>query len=345
MAGAIARPTYGVLAALTLFGGLANAAVEPEVYGFVDLPLAQCDVGSATGEAQGEVLERQVQIGNSQKPMLDEFMALSKKSTATGNEPMYSGLSQQDNVRASELSQKMKENNFLESVEDAYGRDLSVLSRVFEDVDAEYKTGQVPKFDDADPKSEANLIYGYALALRQKYGVADVDPKPTPDQSRCSVDLALWRRLAEPIAQMDRIAQPLAMMKAKIEALRAKYGVATLATLDARAMSAADLADYEAMHSQFDSMNRVVTFIRDVEDLRLILRASGIRRQAYIHDLLVAGTDIKIGATLDGRIASAEFDQDTITALRFQDMLSSMFPSDMEKMNARLAGTLAGSAH
>ena len=328
---AFAAALFGLL----VRGATAKAASDPDLAGFVDLPLPGCSVMDATGEAAGDALGRAAEIGLKEKPLLEEFEALSKKSTATENQPMYIGLSVKDNIRATEIGDQLKRDQFLLGVEDAYERDLTIASRAFVDIESEYKIGTPPAFDASNPQSETNLIYGLALAMREKFGAwPPPEPKPAADQSRCSVDLALWRRELEPLQRLNDFARSWSGFQSRLDSLHATYGAGKL---DPTVMSSQDRAIYEQDRATVASITRTATFLRDLEDLRLLVKASGLRRQSYIHDLLVSSTDADIGGTLKSRKDKGDFDKDTLNALGFQDVLTSTFPTEMEKSMAAAA--------
>jgi hypothetical protein len=337
------RSLAAVLAASVLAtSGVVHAQSEPGIYGYVDSAVSKCSVDGALGQAGYEALNRQVEVDKKERPLLEEFEALNEKSTSTGNQPMYLGLGLKDNIRGTELSAQMKRDQLLGMVEDAYERDMRVASLIFADVEVEYRSGLPPEPDRSDPKSEHNLVYVLALAMRQAYDITSTDPKATPDQSRCSVDLALWLREAEPLQELSRSDHDMSEMKSRLDLLHAKYGAATL---DPMIMSPEDRATYENDRAEVVAVQRVATFLRDIENLRLLVRASGLRREAYMHDLLVSGTDPDMGATMKARLDQGEFDKDTRSALGFQDQLSSLFPSDLERSMATLAKSVPPQPH
>lgn len=320
---AFATALFGLLA----YAVPAEAGADPDLVGFVDLPLPKCSTMAATGQAAFDGLARTAEIGAKEKPLLREFGALNKKSTATGNHPMYIGLSARDNTRAVDISRQIKRQQFLLSVEDAYERDMLIVSRMFVDVEGESETGTPPSFDASKPNSDANQVYGLALAMRKKFGAAP-DPKPTANLSRCSVDLALWQRESEPLQRLNDVARSISGIQSRLASLHATYGSGML---DPTIMSPQDRATYEQDRDVVASIAKAATFVRDLEDLRLLVKASGLRRQSYIHDLLVSSTDIDIGGTLRVQKNRGDFDNDKLNALGFQDLLSSMFPTWIER--------------
>jgi hypothetical protein len=332
------RSVAGVLAAIMMVTGQAHAqaySADPSVV--PDVKLADCTPRAALSYAMLGAIKRQAALADPSLKMLNEFEALNNKSTAKDNEPIYKGLSKEDVIRATQLTDKIAHLNGLNYTDSNYERDMRIINLMFSDALNEYVTGRPPEVDLKTPKSEADLAYLTLLAMRENMDGGKDDPIPTRDQSVCSVDLAFASAVAEPVAKYLKMAAEIGPVQADSERLNAKYGEKPDPTM----MSPADAETYGSVQAFLVKANRTKHYMQDLENLRMLATASAIRRESYITDLTAGDTNVDFGGTLKKRNAAGEFTPSMVKALDVQDALNSMFPTEERKAREALAASLA----
>lgn len=284
--------------------------------------LADCTPKAAISYAEFEAIKRKGALADPILKLLTEFEALNNKSTSKGDEPMWKGLSAPDAIRAAEVSAKVAQMYGLTYSDSAYVRDLRVINMMLADAVTEYSTTEAPVFDDT--KADEKMAYTVLLAMREGLDGGKDDPVPTANQTVCSVDLAFYKAAAAPMAKYNSFGAQSPPMQAITDRLKAKYGD----KMDPVNMSPADADDYSTVRNFVASANRTRAYIGDLENLRMIVAASAIRRETHITDQMAGGTDVDFGATLKKRADNGEFNASMTKALFVQDKIAELFPTD-----------------
>jgi len=263
------------------------------------LPMAQCTIGRAHAALFMEASYNGARLAEQQMKVLDEWKAIIAKGK--DGRPMIETLSKEDMQKWGQLEQRLNAGMLLELIDSRRERDLDVMVQQVKLADTEYRWGTTPREGSVDEKP-----YLFLVTMRVLWnGHHDFEP---PKESPCSFDYALAKLQVEPSEKVNALDRQVEAANAWAKQMLAKYKVTALDQAKLSKDDAATLKKYRA--EVFEPGFRAAKHVEDLENLRLMAKASDIIYDADRKDAAIAAGDANvIGTTIQRRFDAGEFDE------------------------------------
>jgi len=304
-----------------------------------DLSLERCEFREVIARMQYESIEKAAAIAEQSLPVLKQLEQINVKAKIPGK-PLQDQLDPQDIAKFTELSQRLQTTQIAQLMESRRQRDLMVIEKMVMLADREYRWQDHPSEKDPD-----YLIYASIQLLRFTVKKDDITVPAAPI---CSLEFALHSIENEPIGKINASKDQLDSATISLKSILAKY---RMDKLDRSRLSKADLEKVNELQNKvFKPLERQSTFIKDLEHIKLMARASEIMYEANKQDIAFGGGDVNaIGKTLQRRSKNNEFDEDTQIAIGLWTKINEKIPSEvvqewseaskqLEKIDARKKG-------
>jgi len=283
-----------------------------------DLPLERCELREVIARTQFASEEKAAAIAEQSLPLLNQLLQINSKATIS-NKPIKDQLSTEDIAKFTELNQRLKTTQLAQLMESRRQRDLMVIEKMVMVADREYRWQDYPKEKDPDSTISAAI---QLLRLTIK------DNKISrPTSSACTLEYALHALENEAIAKLNAGSARLDSAMKEFKSILAKY---RLDKLDRSRLSKIDLEKVnELFNGVISPMQRHGEFIKDIEHIKLMARASEITYESNIQDIAFSGGDIEaIGKTIQRRNKNNEFNESTQIALGLWTKINEVIPSE-----------------
>ena len=283
------------------------------------IPMAQCDLARAHATLAMEASYNGARIAEQQMKVLEQLRVLNDKAK-DNEQPLGDQLSKSDIEKFGKLTQQLSAGQLVQLIDSKRERDLNVLVQQVKLADAEYRWGATPAEGSAE-----YTPYVFLLALRIMWHDknAFVEPAPTP----CSLDYALAKLQEEPTAKLNTMDPQIQRAAAWINQVRAKYNIKQ--QLDESKLSKGELATLQKYRAEvLDPGNRAANYARDLDNLRVMARASEVLYDSDRKDATIAAGDASvIGTTIQRRGDAGEFDDQMKQALGVWRKLNEQIPA------------------
>ncbi|MEM5537541.1 hypothetical protein WNY58_14220 [Neptuniibacter pectenicola] len=284
-----------------------------------DLSLGRCELREVIARKQFESTDRAAAIAEQTLPLLKELEVINSKGTVP-NKPIKDQLSADDIGKFAELSQRLKSAQISQLMESRRERDLKVMERMVMIADRDYRWQEQPEEKDPD-----FIIYSAIQLLR--FTVKDVNIN-APTSSMCTLEYALHSLETEAIDKLNSGNAQLETAIKQFRSILAKYG---MEKLDRSRLSKKELETVnDLMNGVIRPMQRHGDFIKDIENIKLMARASDITYESNKQDIAFSGGDISaIGATIQRRNKNNEFTENMQIALGLWIKINEKIPADI----------------
>jgi hypothetical protein len=309
--------------------------VEVPCTGAADLSVEHCEFRHVIARMQFESVEKAAAIAEQALPVLKQLEQITNKATHP-DKPIKDQLSTEDIVKFTELRERLKTTQIAQLMESRRQRDLMVIEKMTMIADREYRWNDHPAESDPD-----FIIYSALQLLRFTVKQDDIT---VPTVQSCTLDYALHLIENEAIEKLNSI-KGLDSAISSIKSILAKYG---MEKLDRSRLSKADLEKINELENNIlNPAERHRSFIKDLENIKLMARASEIMYEANKQDIAFGGGDLDaIGKTIQRKSKNKEFDEDIQLAIGFWTMINKKIPSQIvqdwgelekqpEKLNTR----------
>lgn len=283
-----------------------------------DLPLGRCELREVIARMQFESVEKAAAIAEQTLPILKQLEHINSKATIPGK-PIRDQLSPEDIGKFTESSQRLKTTQLAQLMESRRQRDLMVIEKMVMVADREYRWQDYPKEKDPD-----STIYAAIQLLRLTIKDNNISAPVSP---ACTLEYALHALENEAITKLNAGSARLDWAIKEFKSILAEY---RMEKLDKSRLSKADLEKVnELINGVINPMQRHGEFIKDIEHIKLMARASEITYESNIQDVAFSGGDIEaIGKTIQRRNKNNEFNESTQIALGLWVKINEMIPSE-----------------
>ncbi len=282
------------------------------------LTAEHCELREVIARMQFESIEKAAAIAEQVLPVIKHLEELTNKAKKP-DIPIKDQLSSEDIIKFTELSERIKTTNLAQLMESRRQRDLTVIEKMTMIADREYRWNDHPAENDPD-----FIVYSALQLLRFTVKKNDIT---VPAVQSCTLDYALHLVENEGIEKLNAI-KGLDSVVSSIKAILAKYG---MEKIDRSRLSKADLEKINELETNIlNPAERLRSFIKDVEDIKLMSRASEIMYEANKQDIAFGGGDIDaIGKTIQRKSKNKEYDDDVILAIGLWTMINEKMPSQI----------------
>lgn len=286
-----------------------------------DLSLERCELREVIARKQYESIDKAAAIAEQTSPLLKQLLAINSKATIP-NKPIKDQLSADDIGEFSELSQRLKSAQISQLMESRRERDLKVIERMVMISDRDYRWQEQPEEKDPD-----FIVYSALQLLRFTNKDSNIT---TPASPVCTLEYALHSLETEAIDKLNNGNTRLEAAIKQFKSILAKYG---MEKLDRSRLSKKDLDTVnELINGVISPMQRHGDFIKDIENIKLMARASDIAYESNKQDIAFSGGDISaIGATIQRRNKSNEFTENMQIAMGLWAKIYEKIPADIIK--------------
>ena len=254
-------------------------------------PVDRCDLATVGMQVHAADIEVRARLASTQIENLNEIKKLSNKATRPGIS-VGAQLSTEDNVLFDQARQRLITSQMRGVIESRRARDADVILGMVEVADKNYR------YQSEVPEGHSDFLYQESLNLLR--GAEAISPRNPdirdPVDRSCSFDLALYQVEREGI---DRILQTdLSSVTELLHGFQAKYG---MTKIDRARLSDSDKARYDdVMQRLVRPYERVVRFVGDLENIRILAKASELIYESDKADLDLAAGDVsKVGKSID----------------------------------------------
>ncbi len=284
-----------------------------------DLALDHCELREVISRKQFDSIGKAAAIAEQALPLLEGLDVINSKATVP-NKPIKDQLSTDDISKFSELSQRLKSAQISQLMESRRERDLKVIEKMVMIADRDYRWQKQPKEKDPD-----FIIYSAIQLLRFTIKKNNIT---VPSSAVCTLEYALHSLETEAIDRLNSRNAQLESAIRQFKSILAKYG---MEKLDRTRLSTKDL---EAVNNLINDVIRPIqrhrNFIRDIENIKLMARASDITYESNKQDIAFSGGDISaIGATIQRRNKNNEFSENMQVALGLWVKINEKIPADI----------------
>lgn len=288
------------------------------VIGADDVSPDNCKLRDVIARIQFESIEKAAAIAEQSLPVVDQLKQLVNKAKDS-NKPLQDQLATEDIIKFTELRERLKTTQLAQLMESRRQRDLMVIEKMTMIADRDYRWNDQPKENDPD-----FIIYSNLQLLR--FMIKNNELKVPTIQS-CTLEYALTLIESEAFEKLNSI-KGLDSVTASIQSILVKYG---MKTLDRSRLSKADLEKINEIENNIlNPAERHRVFIKDLEHIKLMAKASEIMYEANKQDIAFGGGDTDtIGKTIQRKSKNGEFDEDTQLAIGLWTMINEKIPSQV----------------
>jgi hypothetical protein len=266
-----------------------------------------------------ESIEKAALIAEQALPVIEQLKQITNKAK-TSDKPLKDQLPTEDVIEFAELSERMKTMTLAQLIESRRQRDLMVIEQMVMMADREYRWKDHPSENDG----QAFTIYSALQLLKLSIEKNNIT---VPDGESCILDYALHMIEKEGIEKLAAIKGVLSV-GSSIQAILDKYG---MEKLDRSRLSKADLDKINELETNvLQPAERLRSFIKDLENIKLMARASEIMYEANKQDIAFGGGNIDaIGMTIQKKSIDKEFDEDMQLTIGLWTMINDKIPSQL----------------
>jgi hypothetical protein len=277
-----------------------------------------CELRDVIARMKFESIERAAAIAEQVLPIIKQLEELTNKAKKP-DIPIKDQLSSDDIIKFTELSERIKTTNLAQLMESRRERDLTVIEKMTMIADRANRWNDHPAEDDPD-----FIVYSALQLLRVAVKKNNIT---VPSTQSCTLDYALHLIENEGIEKLNAI-KGLDSVVSSIKAILAKYG---MDKIDRSRLSKADLEKINELETNIlNPAERLRSFITDIENIKLMSKASEIMYEANKQDIALGGGDIDaIGKTIQRKSKNKEYDDDLILAIGFWTMINEKMPSQI----------------
>jgi hypothetical protein len=278
----------------------------------------QCDISEEIKNRRHDSLAKEKAILDQTFPIWDQLQEVASKATIK-DKPLKDQLPSGEIIKFAELSQRLKSANLSHLIENKRQRDLNVIEKMILIADMEYRWQKTP-----DESSDDFFIYAIIRALRSSIEISDLPP---PMNSTCTLEYAIHSVSKEAIKRWNAGGKRLDSAMNELEAINAKYGTNPV---DHSRFSKTDLKKVNELMSVVTSMWRHIDFIKDIENIKLMVQASDIIYESNKHDIAASGGVIEaVGKDYQRRKEAGEFSEKIQIAVGVWSKINEKIPCDL----------------
>lgn len=294
------------------------------------LPLDRCQFREVISIMLAESHIRSGAIAEQTLPVLRQLEYLSAKGI-NPEIPLKNQLSSDELIRFSELRHQLRSIQLANLFESHHQRNLMVIEKMATLADREYQFQDYPSENDPD-----FIIYASLQALRLLLKQGNDHLITTPSVPHCTLDRSLHSIAVRAIYKLNAYGDQLEDALRSVNAILGKYG---LKKIDRSRLSKSDLEKItELKRSIIIPAEIEMTFIEDIENIRLMAKAAELMYEGNKQDIAFGGGDINaIGATLNRRRENNEIDDKTWITLQLWTRISEKLPSEVSKRWAEIS--------
>jgi hypothetical protein len=295
--------------------------------------IATCDLPHAVMQVSMRNIETQGALAQAKKEQLNEINRLASKAVkpdvAVGDQ-----LSRDDVVLFEKARERLISTGMRGLIESRRERDANVLLQLVQVSDKNYR------YQDEVPKGRSDYVYQEILRLFRT--IEKDHPRKqevsSPAGEGCSLDRALYSVEEQGLAVVNSM--DLRPASDTLHQLQQRYKTEQIERSE---LSDADRATYDkVLQTLIYPYQRALQFVGDLEDIRILARASQLIYENDKRDLDLSGGDAsKVGATTADFVSKAHPDELTILALALlRDKIDKDLPSQAAidlKMQAKVA--------
>lgn len=284
-----------------------------------DLSMDRCELREVMARKNYEVIDKIAEIGGRALPVLKQLEEINSKATVP-NKPIKDQLSADDLGKISELKQRLTSIMLFHLMESRRERDLKVIQEMVMIADRDYRYGEQTEENGFDL-----IVHSALLFLRSQINDNYIS---TPASSECTLEYALHSIEKEAIDNLNSGNERLENAMKNYKNILEKYGIEEL---DRALLSKDDLDTVNKLtYEIFIPMQRHVDFIKDIENIKLMARASDISYESNKQDIAFSGGDISaIGATIQRRNKNNEFSDKMQFAIGLWTKINEKIPPDI----------------
>ena len=304
----------------TLSGSSAVAAEKD--YSVESLPFNKCEFREVIARLQSASIDKAADIAKQTMPVLDKQRAINSKAT-NPTKPLGEQLKPVDVEAFGALGQRLQTLTSISLIEDRRQRDLHVMLDWGQQIDNLIRWGRTPSEGTQEYK-EWGAFMAARVALDSKL------PISTPNQPRCSLELAIHHIENAYITELNKLDQPIKEALATFKQLQAKYGGGKL---DREKLSAADREVYDSIHINItDPASKFSENIEHYELLKILAAASELIYHSDLADLTQSGGDPeRIGTTIANAASNNKLSEQQTIGVGVWRILDQQLPGEMAK--------------
>lgn len=266
-----------------------------------DLPLSSCVLGEVFAREMKDLKRRE---NNISQRGIEHIKTLSQNA----------GTTQPSNDA---LRIRLQTNKLAHYQESRRQRDIVVLAKLAELVLLDYQRDQQPEEKDPDYQ-----IFWMFQSLKKTLVNVDVS---VPAESRCSLEYALHSVEAQAIDLIAQSKRDVEQTAASVRKLQLQYG---MEILDTSMLSASDRQQVLEMRNKQAPLLRGHDFIKSVEALKILARASEVMYTADKQDIAFSrGDENSIGKTLQRQADDGTLNQNTQMSIGYWVAIDQIMPS------------------
>lgn len=285
------------------------------------LPIDRCELGEVAARLRLVSTDKMAAISEQVIPILEEISQLNSSATDS-SKSVGEQLSRDDVGRWAKLTQRFHTMNLSQMIESRVQRDLDVIEKLVIVADQEYRWHKIPNEDDPD--------YVYHAIIQLLRMLAKVENTSESDTSVCSLNLAIHSLENEPMSRLHEGINQIDYFNSELDAILAKYG---MTELDKSKLKSQDLEHVNGLINNIVLPLQVPRqFVADIENIKLMARASRIMYEENKQDIAFSGGDTKaIGMSLQRKMENGELDNNTQTAIGLWTKINEKIPCDFIK--------------
>lgn len=284
------------------------------------VPRSRCTVQAVTGRMGFQAIGAVADIATGSLPLLHEIEQINRRAKDNGR-PIRETLSQPDLIRFTELSQRLKVNTVGQYIESRRERDASVLQRLVEIADQEYRFADTTSNDAHDADLRAFLQGMRQYAIDQNWQIM----APAAPGGVCSFRLAVHTLAAEALGKVDE--NTYARDLAGMQAIASRYG---MKSVEVEKLSAADQAEFGRLREESQATTTAYNYVIDLSNIAYLADTMDISYSSMKQDFIVGGGDEKqLGHTADRMLRDGEIPAQQQMGFRVLGMINEKIPADV----------------
>ena len=285
---------------------------------FADIQV--CPLEEAMKRLEDYNITLNAQLAEKQIPVLEEIQAINSKAK-NPSLPVGAQLAKPDLDRFQQLREQLLAAQAQQVVNSGYLRDSRVIAQAAK-VAYDLSVGRM--FDEKDPQF---FYYGVVLLLSVQHPRDQVDIT-TPHDKECSIEAGLHFNEQIAFREMNRV--PVKETTDRLKSIAQRYGLNTkeeswvekIPSLQDKQSAKIDLG-------MIEKGGRVLEYIKNLENLKALARASVLGYQSDMEDLKGAHTEQEISKVGTGWSERAKkYDERTQILSGVLNMIAQKIPSD-----------------
>ncbi len=285
-----------------------------------DIPADECNLQNTTSIVSWNSTIARGEISANIMPLLAEVQRLASQ-TMDDERPLKDQLSARDLQRFNELNQRMQSMRSLSLIESKHERDAHFLQHIVRVADANYR-GDAAQAGRSDDVFQATLRTLATLPSAQL--PPDLSDSP---RGACSMEAAIHALEREPLRRLDG-----SNLNGVLADMRALARRNNMSTIDRARLSRRDQDAYDRLMKGIAPLLAAQQFIRELEAIKSLARASEAMYESDKRDLALSGGDYaRVGAGIEARIKRGELDRTTARSIDVWRMVDEKVPSDAAK--------------